>query len=95
MSWKKAGGFDVPLFVPDSHLVKLLRDVEDRSSFGRKVRFKIVETAGNSIKSLVQNSDAFDVLATLIIKFDTMHLTSEEAQVTPFKLAEFENTVLL
>ena len=50
----------MPLFLPctpDSKLVRQLREVEERSSVGRPVRFRFVETAGTSFKSLLQKSD--------------------------------------
>jgi hypothetical protein len=46
MTWHKAGGFDVPVFVsfaPGSQLVKQLKEAEERSKSGSKIRFRFVE----------------------------------------------------
>ena len=60
MSWHKAGGYDVPLFIPftpGSQLAKQLKEAEERSSADRKIRFRFVERAGTSLKSILQKSD--------------------------------------
>ena len=60
ITWHKNGGFDVPLFVPctpDGELAKKIKEIEKKSSGNRTVRFKVVETAGVSLKSQLQPSD--------------------------------------
>ena len=60
ISWHKAGGYDVPLFVPatpGSQLVKQLKEVEERSCTDRKIKFRFEERAGTSMKSILQKSD--------------------------------------
>ena len=55
MYWHKAGGYDVPLFVPampGSQLVKQLKEVEERSCTERKIKFRFEERAGTSMKSI-------------------------------------------
>ena len=60
MTWHKAGGFDVPVFLPftpGSQLVQQLKEAEERSMDGRKIRFRFVERAGTSLKEILQKSD--------------------------------------
>ena len=60
LSWHKAGGYDVPVFVPftpGSQLVQQLKEAEERSKSGRKIRFRFVERAGTSLKQVLQKSD--------------------------------------
>ena len=60
ITWHKSGGFDVPLFIPctpNGELAKRVKEAEARTSRGRPVRFKIVETGGIAIKNQLQKSD--------------------------------------
>ena len=60
ISWHKAGGYDIPLFVPatpGSQLVKQLKEVEERSCTERKIKFRFEEIAGTSMTSILQKSD--------------------------------------
>ena len=60
-NWHRGGGFHVPLFVPctpNGELAKRIKAVEESNCLGNRcVRFKIVETGGDSVKSLLQRSD--------------------------------------
>ena len=60
ITWHKNGGFDVPLFVPctpGGELAKKIKEVEEKKSGNRTVRFKVIETGGIAMKSLLQKSD--------------------------------------
>ena len=55
VNWHKAGGYHVPLFVsntPNSELTKQIQAIEQLNPH-RCIRFKIVETGGTSVKSLL------------------------------------------
>ena len=59
VNWHKAGGYHVPLFVsntPNSELAKQIQAIEQLNPH-RCIRFKIVETGGTSVKSLLQRSN--------------------------------------
>ena len=59
INWHKSGGYDVPIFVPNtpnSELARRIQEVE-KSNPQRCIRFKVVETSGTSIKSLLQRSN--------------------------------------
>ena len=58
-SWSNKGGHVAPIFVPptpNSELASMLKDVVDRESEGG-VSFKIVETGGKTVKTVVQKSN--------------------------------------
>ena len=60
ITWHKNGGFDVPLFIPctpGGELAKKIKGVEEKKSGNRTVRFKVIETGGIAMKSLLQKSD--------------------------------------
>ena len=60
VTWHKRGGYHVPLFVPctpNSELAKKIQVLEESTGRNRCVRFKVVETGGASIKSLLQRSN--------------------------------------
>ena len=47
--WYRAGGFDVPLFIPHTpkwELAKRIRELEAENHQGRSIRFKIIEKSG-------------------------------------------------
>ena len=47
--WYRAGGFDVPLFIPHTpkwELAKRIRKLEAENHQGRSIRFKIIEKSG-------------------------------------------------
>ena len=58
INWHKSGGYHVPLFVPNtpgSELASRIQAIE-RMNSQRCVRFRVVETGGVSVKSLLQRS---------------------------------------
>ena len=58
-SWSTEGGYVAPIFVPptpNSELASILKDVVDRESEAG-VSFKIVETGGKTVKTVVQKSN--------------------------------------
>ena len=58
-SWSTKGGHVAPIFVPptpNSELASILKDVVDRESEAG-VSFKIVETGGKTVKTVVQKSN--------------------------------------
>ena len=58
-SWSTKGGFVAPIFVPSTpngELARLLKEVADREA-DAGVRFKIIETGGSTIQSVVQKSN--------------------------------------
>ena len=58
LNWHKSGGFDVPIFVPNTPNGELAKQVQafERMNPQRCVRFKVVETGGVSVKSMLQRS---------------------------------------
>jgi hypothetical protein len=44
-------------FTPEIHLAKQFKEAEERSRDERKIRFRFVERAGMSLKSILQKSD--------------------------------------
>ena len=59
VNWHKAGGYHVPLFVPNTPGSELARQIQavERLNSHRCVRFKNVETGGTSVESLLQRSN--------------------------------------
>ena len=58
LNWHKSGGYHVPIFVPNTpggELAKRVQAIEKVNS-QRCVRFKVVETGGVSVKSMLQRS---------------------------------------
>ena len=59
VNWHKAGGYHVPLFVPNTPGSELARQIQavERLNSHRCVRFKVVESGGTSVNSLLQRSN--------------------------------------
>ena len=58
-SWSKKGGYVAPIFVPptpNGELARLLKEIADKEAESG-VRFKIVETGGRTVQSVVQKSN--------------------------------------
>ena len=58
--WFRAGGFDVPLFVPHTpkgELAKRIRELEAENRQGRSIRFKIIEKSGISLEQKLRRSN--------------------------------------
>ena len=58
-SWSTKGGFVAPIFVPSTpngELARLLKDIADKEAEAG-VKFKIIETGGRTMQSVVQNSN--------------------------------------
>ena len=58
--WYRAGGFDVPLFIPHTpkgELAKRIRKLEAENHQGRSIRFKIIEKSGVSLEQKLRRSN--------------------------------------
>ena len=59
-NWFRAGGFDVPLFVPHTphgELAKRMKEMEAKNNQGREIRFKIVEKSGVTLEQILRRSN--------------------------------------
>ena len=58
--WYRKGGYDVPLFVPQTprgELAKRMKEKEAQNNQGRKIRFRIVEKGGITLEQKLRRSN--------------------------------------
>ena len=59
-NWFRAGGFDVPLFVPHTprgELARRMKEKEAHNNQGRNIRFKIIEKSGVTLENKLRKSN--------------------------------------
>ena len=59
-TWYRAGGFDVPLFVPHTphgELARRMKEKEVLNNQGRNIRFKIIEKSGVTLEQKLRRSN--------------------------------------
>ena len=59
-TWYRAGGFEVPLFVPHTphgELARRMKEMEVLNNQGRSIRFKIIEKSGVTLEQKLRRSN--------------------------------------